>query len=303
MVFVYGVDIWVPLEKTRRWALQQADRVMAISQFTAEQGCRRQRDRHQQIRVLFNCLDPELLRTTRRRPCCSPCASHSGTNQSRWRTSRATTLCCEHSLLLEADPSTSIYDVVGDGDARDRSSRHSPARWEWRTPFGFAVLSAISELSTTYRHASIMVMPSAREGFGFVFLEAMAHGTPVIGGNLDATPEVVTDGETGLVVDPRSVTAVRDAILRILSDDALRRAYGPRRCGSRSREFGFDAVPVAADRPARGGRSRVFSPAICERREARSIGGDGNASTRLRGLVLCGRHRTIPGKAGACSIP
>ena len=53
-----------------------------------------------------------------------------------------------------------------------------------------------------YAEASIFIMPSTQEGFGFVFAEAMAYGVPAIGGNRDATPEVIMDGETGYCVNP-----------------------------------------------------------------------------------------------------
>ncbi len=65
-------------------------------------------------------------------------------------------------------------------------------------------------------------MPSHSEGFGFVFLEAMAYGLPIIGGNVDATPEVVIDGETGLLVNPSSVDEITCTASRLLGDMQLR---------------------------------------------------------------------------------
>ncbi|WP_134085690.1 glycosyltransferase family 4 protein [Mycobacteroides salmoniphilum] len=58
------------------------------------------------------------------------------------------------------------------------------------------------------------------EGLGIVFLEASACGVPVVAGNSGGAPETVRDGETGLVVDGRSVPAITDAIVKILSDPA-----------------------------------------------------------------------------------
>jgi phosphatidyl-myo-inositol dimannoside synthase len=64
------------------------------------------------------------------------------------------------------------------------------------------------------------------EGFGIVFLEAAACGVPAVAGNSGGAHEAVVDGETGIVVPPRDVGAVRDAIARMLGDDALRARLG-----------------------------------------------------------------------------
>jgi glycosyltransferase involved in cell wall biosynthesis len=68
--------------------------------------------------------------------------------------------------------------------------------------------------------ASVFVYPSLYEGFGLPPLEAMACGTPVICSNASSLPEVVGDG--GLLVDPRDVGALANAIARALADEGLR---------------------------------------------------------------------------------
>jgi len=64
------------------------------------------------------------------------------------------------------------------------------------------------------------------EGFGIVFVEAAACGVPTVAGRSGGSAEAVVDGETGLVVEPRDVAAVRDAIDELLRDDALRARMG-----------------------------------------------------------------------------
>ena len=83
-----------------------------------------------------------------------------------------------------------------------------------------------SELAPLLRGARALVLPSLAEGFGLPAVEAMACGTPVIAGNVAALPEVV--GDAGLLVDPRDVTALADAVVRVLSDDRLRKELGAR---------------------------------------------------------------------------
>jgi phosphatidylinositol alpha-1,6-mannosyltransferase len=64
------------------------------------------------------------------------------------------------------------------------------------------------------------------EGFGIVFVEAAACGVPAVAGRSGGSHEAVIDGETGFVVEPRDVDAVRTALDRLLGDDALRARFG-----------------------------------------------------------------------------
>lgn len=71
----------------------------------------------------------------------------------------------------------------------------------------------------------VFAMTSIFEGFGLVLVEAMAAGRPVLASRVSAIPEVVIDGENGILVPPRSPAAVAKALAR-LSDPALRQRFG-----------------------------------------------------------------------------
>lgn len=77
------------------------------------------------------------------------------------------------------------------------------------------------DLPVLYRGACLVALPSLAEGFGLTALEAMACGRPVVAANTSSIPEVV--GDAGLLVDPRDGDAIADAILRLLTDEPLRR--------------------------------------------------------------------------------
>jgi glycosyltransferase involved in cell wall biosynthesis len=64
--------------------------------------------------------------------------------------------------------------------------------------------------------SDLLVLPSHWEGFGLVLLEAMAVGIPVVGTRVGAIPEVVADGETGLLVPPRDPDALATGLVRLL---------------------------------------------------------------------------------------
>jgi glycosyltransferase involved in cell wall biosynthesis len=77
-------------------------------------------------------------------------------------------------------------------------------------------------LGRIYQHCHLFAMPSTSEGFGLVYLEAMARGKPCIGGSMDAAQCVIRNGETGLLVDdPRSAEQVANQICRLLDDPQL----------------------------------------------------------------------------------
>jgi glycosyltransferase involved in cell wall biosynthesis len=80
-----------------------------------------------------------------------------------------------------------------------------------------------------YRRSAVFCLPSIQEGFGIVFLEAMASGLPVVSTTATAIPEVVPHGRAGLLVSPRDPKALAEALLTLLTDEAFQarcRAYG-----------------------------------------------------------------------------
>jgi glycosyltransferase involved in cell wall biosynthesis len=87
------------------------------------------------------------------------------------------------------------------------------------------------KLGAIYAQADVFAMTSmphkhSVEGFGLVYLEAGAHGLPVIAHAIGGVPEAVIDGETGLLVPPGDQPALTAAFARLLADAALRRRLG-----------------------------------------------------------------------------
>ncbi len=83
-----------------------------------------------------------------------------------------------------------------------------------------------AETAPIFAGLDLFLMPSLWEGFGLVLLEAMAQGVPVVGSAVSAIPEVVVDGETGLLVPPRDVAGLAEALAALLGDPARRAAMG-----------------------------------------------------------------------------
>ena len=83
-------------------------------------------------------------------------------------------------------------------------------------------------LADLYRQATLFVLPSIFEPFGFAFLEAMGHGLPVVAADTCAMPEIVEDGVTGSLVPPGDPEPLAAALLDLLRDRDKARAMGRR---------------------------------------------------------------------------
>lgn len=82
-------------------------------------------------------------------------------------------------------------------------------------------LGAVPRAASFLPHFDVFVLSSVWEGMSNSLLEAMAAGRPVVATRVGGNPEVVVDGETGLLVPPRDPRALADAVLRLLGDPAL----------------------------------------------------------------------------------
>jgi glycosyltransferase involved in cell wall biosynthesis len=119
--------------------------------------------------------------------------------------------------------------VAGDGPLRER------------VPTALGAVSH-AEVERLLERASVVVAPCEREGFGLAAAEAMAHARPVVAAAGGALLELVSEGETGLLVPPRDAAALRNAVEQLLGDRELRERLG-RSARARARErFSWDAV-------------------------------------------------------------
>lgn len=87
-------------------------------------------------------------------------------------------------------------------------------------------LTEESELIGAYRQCDALLFPSRFEGFGYVALEAMACGKPVIAANNSALPEVVKNGETGILCQTDDISAFVSAIQKLAANREILLAYG-----------------------------------------------------------------------------
>lgn len=98
----------------------------------------------------------------------------------------------------------------------------------WRSRSGIIHLGYSSEIERYYSAADIFVLPSYREGFGSVLIEAGAACLPVVATRIYGITDSVVNGDTGLLVEPGQVKPLQDALELLVRDGCLRKVLGER---------------------------------------------------------------------------
>ena len=133
--------------------------------------------------------------------------------------------------VIEALPAVSLqvpdvqYFVVGGGTDIER---HKQLAVEVGVADRVHFLGFVDDLTlrACYQTCDIFVMPSGGEGFGFVFLEAMQNGKPVVAANSGGAPEVVQDSVTGALVEYGDVAQLAETLVRLCLDPSSRARMG-----------------------------------------------------------------------------
>lgn len=134
-----------------------------------------------------------------------------------------------HAELLEAVPAVlakhpdTYFVFAGDGPQTDNlKARIAEMGLQERV----LMLGLRRDVVRILQSLDIFVLPTHQEALGTAFVEAGATGLPCIGTRVDGVPEVIAEGETGLLVPPQDPTAIAAAILALLDDPERRREMG-----------------------------------------------------------------------------
>jgi phosphatidylinositol alpha-1,6-mannosyltransferase len=246
IICTHGIDVWEPLSGLRRRALRQANLVLAPSRDTAEQVVSQQGVSRDRIRVLPWALDPQFEGLI-------SAGSHPALPENfprgrviltvgRWlateRYKGMDTLITALPRLLMGWPELQLV-LVGTGDDRpwleDFAEKNGVERH-----VHFLTGLTYSELAACYSACEVFALPSRGEGFGLVYLEAMACGKPVIAGALGGAPEIIQDGVTGYLVPHGDPIQLATAIHAVLADPVHAREMGARGKARVEHEFRFN---------------------------------------------------------------
>jgi phosphatidylinositol alpha-1,6-mannosyltransferase len=226
-VIAYGTEVWSRLPRVRRRALCSADFVISISEYTKGKLIEVQGVGAERIYIPPNAVawkgeeqraKGEGQRATALR-LLSVCRL-----DAREQYKGVDTVIKALPAVLARAPDLE-YVVVGSGSDLERHKRiAADLGVEDRVQF----LGSVDEsaLRAVYESCDIFALPSAGEGFGIVFLEAMHYHKPIIAANSGATPEVVKDGETGMLVEAGNVDQLAAAMIALGTNQPERDRMG-----------------------------------------------------------------------------
>ena len=233
IVFSHGVEVWQSLGWPRGAALRRSDLVIGPSSDTVQHLISAQRIFPGKVRRLPWGLDPQFEALVAAASSPSPPADFPRIGRviltvGRWDSAEqykgADTLITALPRILKVATDASLV-LVGDGDDRPRLERLArDLRVSERAHF----LNGLTpeQLFACYANCDLFALPSRGEGFGMVFLEAMAVAKPVIGGAHGGIPDIVEDGVTGLLVRHGDVERLAQALELLLNNPSRSREMG-----------------------------------------------------------------------------
>ncbi len=222
-VIVHGLEAWNLEHPGRIRALRSADLVISASEYTRGRLIEEQSLAPEQVVLLPNTVDTDSFRPAPKpsyllerhglraeQPVILTVARLAGVERRKGYDCVLEVLSALGRCLPEVH-----YVLVGDGKDRDRVVAKIHALGLKRR-VTLAGLVSDSELRDYYNLCDVFAMPSQLEGFGIVFLEALASGKPVIGGNRDGAVDALCGGELGVLVDPDDPAELTWALTTIL---------------------------------------------------------------------------------------
>ncbi len=229
VLIVHGIEAWKVFKGVRKKMLFSCDRILSVSQYTKEVITRLNHFPAEKIRVLNNCLDPYLEAPLEKKKDPNLLKKY-GLKEDHIVLLTLTRLASSerykgYDIVIESlkdlriqNPSLK-YLIIGKHDKEEKQRLDKliqKAGLQSHVIFTGFVDDA--ELAEHFNLADIYIMPSEKEGFGIVFIEAMYYNKPVIAGNKDGSVDALLNGKLGLLVNPSSKQEVSSAIESIISD-------------------------------------------------------------------------------------
>lgn len=247
VVMSHGIEVWKPLPGFRRRALARADLVLAPSSDTAKKLVDVQGVAPDKVRKLAWPMNPAFLRMADAPASLPlPAAFPQGRvilTVGRWAASeryKGADELIRAVAQLRSEIQGLHLVAVGGGNDLPRL-RQLAAELRLTDCVHFLEDLSREEIAACYSHADVFALPSTGEGFGLVFLEAMAFSKPVVGASCGGTTDVVEDEVNGLLVPPRDTQRLVLALKRLLCDESLRDRLGRRGAEIVRERYSFDS--------------------------------------------------------------
>lgn len=214
ILFAHGIELWRPIRNwERRFLLHRCQQIWAVSAYTAKQIELVHKIPASYIKILNNCIDPfftppkafvkpehliERYNLKREQPILLTLTRLSSTEAYKGYNH---VIECLPSLIKEYPDIKYLIAGKADDIERDRLEKLIIKK----KLQNYVVLVGFIpeyELSSIFRLADIFIMPSKKEGFGIVFIEAAACGCKIIAGNHDGSPDALLNGRLGTLINP-----------------------------------------------------------------------------------------------------
>lgn len=232
IVMSHGVEVWQPLSPVRRSSLRLADLILAPSRYTEQKLVEVQGIAAQQIRRVPWPVNPAILPLAVRAAGLPRLPAFPqgkviltvGRCSSNERYKGADSLIRAVAQISSTIPDVALV-AAGTGDDLPRL-RQLASELNISARIYFFERLSLEELTACYAHCSLFALPSTGEGFGFVFLEAMAFSKAVVGVAAGGVTDLIEDGVNGLLLPPNDQPMLADSLARLLVDAALRDSLG-----------------------------------------------------------------------------
>jgi phosphatidyl-myo-inositol dimannoside synthase len=228
----HGIEVWRKFSLVERVALRGAEKIFCVSDFTRRELLKNCPLREGRAVVLHNALDPHFAIAGGTPLAQCPPVILVVTRLTYDDRYKGVQHMIEAMPAIRAAIPAATLRIVGRGDdqARLQSLRNHLGLANAVDFLGFLKDDRMAEEMRTCR---LFALPSRKEGFGLVFLEAMAHGRPCLGARAGGIPEVITD-DTGVLVEYGDVPAIAAASVAI-----LRRDWNTEAILDRARHFSY----------------------------------------------------------------
>jgi phosphatidyl-myo-inositol dimannoside synthase len=221
VMFVHGDEAWNdPVYRKMRfyepWLCRQVDRIAAVSRYTAARMQEAFRLPAELFGYFPNAVNPYELEEPEARSATVLCVCRLAAHD---RGKHVDALIRAMPAVRAAVPDARLR-IVGAGVLLDELKTlaqtlglSDSVRFDGRV--------SDAALTEAYLDARVFAMPSSKEGFGIVFLEAWQHGLPVICGTMDAAHEVVTDGKDGFAIHHDDIAGLSEKMIFLLREPEI----------------------------------------------------------------------------------
>jgi glycosyltransferase involved in cell wall biosynthesis len=248
VMILHGYEVFEPLPFSRKFLLRWCDGFWAVSYSTRKLFCEKQGVPPDRVKVIYHGIEPHWiiegetalkLRVDRKKDGDFTLKFLCVTRMRPHDIGKKVDVLLQAFSKVRIDHPHVHLTIVGDGErryvyenlAKDLSLHQSV------TFTGDISDQALYEL---YRNSDVFVLPSVKEGFGLVFLEAMAFGLPCIGAKATSVPEIIENERSGLLADPDHVDNLALQMARLADSADMRTKLGEAGRRRVVECFGFD---------------------------------------------------------------